>query len=514
MQVSKAIYLVLKYIKLGLWHLLAGFLCYKIHKISGVTYMNQYETIIGLEVHVELFTASKIFCACSTRFGDKPNTNCCPVCLGMPGSLPVLNKRVVEHGVLVGLALNCDISKQSGFDRKNYFYPDLPKAYQVSQFYSPIGRNGHLTIDTGDGDKIIDIQEFHIEEDAGKLIHDAENATSLIDYNRAGIPLIEIVSGPDLRSAKEVVAYLDKLRMILRYLGVSDCKMQEGSFRADINLSVRKLGETELGTRTEMKNMNSFKAIKRAIEEESKRQIGVLEAGGKIVQETRRWDDNGNKSIGMRSKAEVDDYRYYPDPDLPLLEISEDMIIKLQTSLPEFRDEKIVRYQKEYGISETDAEVITSSKEMADLFERTAKLCGRPREVSNWLMVEGMRILKEEDMDPWDIRLTPDRLWKIILMIDKGRLNRTKAKEVFEKVFVEGLDPEEYVVRHGLGMISDDKALRVVVVKVLDDNPQSVIDFKSGKTKAYGYLVGQAMKAMKGKADPGLINSILKELLQ
>lgn len=476
--------------------------------------MKQYETVIGLEVHVELSTASKIFCACSTRFGEKPNTNCCPVCLGMPGALPVLNKKVVEHAISAGLALNCNISMKSAFDRKNYFYPDLPKAYQISQLYYPIARDGGLAIDTEHGEKIIGIHELHIEEDVGKLIHDEVNNVTLVDYNRAGVPLIEIVSEPDMRTAEEVVAYLDKLRMILSYLGVSDCKMQEGSMRVDINLSVREIGELKFGTRTEMKNMNSFKAIARAIEEESKRQIGILEAGGIVVQETRRWDYRKCESIRMRTKEKAQDYRYFPEPDLLPLEISKEWILKLQSSLPEFRDEKIVRYQKDYGISEYDAGVLTSSKEMAELFEESTKLCNLPKEVSNWLMTEGMRILREKDMDPWEICLSPDRLSKLILMIDRGKINRTKAKEVFEKVFLENVDPEEYVEQHGLGMISDDKMLRMVALKVLDENPQSVSDYKSGKTKAFGYMVGQVMKALKGKADPRLVNTILRELLK
>lgn len=476
--------------------------------------MKQYETVIGLEVHVELSTASKIFCACSTAFGEKPNTNCCPVCTGMPGTLPKLNRKVVEHAILAGLALNCNISKNCMFDRKNYFYPDLPKAYQVSQLYSPIARNGGITIDTTKGEKYIGIHELHIEEDAGKLMHDTDNGITLVDYNRSGVPLIEIVSEPDMRHAEEVVAYLDKLRMILRYLGVSDCKMQEGSLRADINLSVREIGTSKLGTRTEIKNMNSFKAISRAIEGEGKRQIGILESGGLIVQETRRWDDSKNESIRMRSKEEAQDYRYFPEPDLAPMEISEEWIGRLRTSLPEYRDEKIVRYQKEYGLSEYTSGVLTSSKEMADLFEQTTKLCNLPHEVSNWLMVEGMRILKENGIDPADICLTPDRLSSLIIMVDEGMINRIKAKEVFEIAFFHNVEPKEYVKMHGLEMISDDKMLRMLVRKVFDENPQSVSDYKSGRKKAFGYLVGQTMKRVKGQADPTLINLIIKELLE
>ncbi len=475
--------------------------------------MKTYETVIGLEVHVELATKSKIFCACTTQFGGEPNTHCCPVCTGMPGTLPVLNKQVVEYAIAAGLALNCSITQKCKFDRKNYFYPDLPKAYQVSQLYLPIARDGGIEIETMAGKKTVRIHEIHMEEDAGKLIHDPWGDCTLVDFNRCGVPLIEIVSEPDMRSAEEVVAYLEKLKLILQYLGVSDCKMQEGSLRADINLSVRELGAAEFGTRTEMKNMNSFKAIARAIEGERKRQIELLEFGKKVIQETRRWDDNKDSSFAMRSKEDAQDYRYFPEPDLPPIEISDDWLDLIRKRQPELRDEKMLRYQKEFEIPAYDASIITSSKHLADLFEGTTALCGKPKEVSNWLMVETMRLLKEGEMDAEEITFSPAQLAKLIQMVDSNQINRTVAKEVFEKIFKENADPEAYVEQHGLGMVADSGLLRTAIQKVLSENPQSVADYQSGKVKAMGFLVGQTMKEMRGKADPAAVNQLVRELL-
>ena len=475
--------------------------------------MKAYETVIGLEVHVELATKTKIFCSCTTEFGGDPNTHCCPVCTGMPGTLPVLNKQVVEYAVAAGLALDCKITQKCKFDRKNYFYPDLPKAYQVSQLYFPICRDGKLEIETESVKKTIGIHEIHMEEDAGKLVHDPWEDCTLVDYNRCGVPLIEIVSEPDMRSAEEVIAYLEKLKLILQYLGVSDCKMQEGSLRADINLSVREVGAKEFGTRTEMKNMNSFKAIARAIEGERKRQIELIEYGKKVVQETRRWDDNKDTSFAMRSKEDAQDYRYFPEPDLPPIEISDEWMNGIKQRQPELRDEKMLRYEKEFDIPAYDAGIITSVKQLADLFEKTVAICDKPKEVSNWLMVETMRLLKEQEMEAENISFTPEQLAKMIQMIDEGKINRTVAKEVFEKIFKENVNPEEYVEMHGLGMVSDDGLVRSTIEKILAENPQSVTDYKSGKTKAMGFLVGQSMKALQGKADPAVINQILKELL-
>ncbi|NLP33889.1 MAG: Asp-tRNA(Asn)/Glu-tRNA(Gln) amidotransferase subunit GatB [Clostridiales bacterium] len=475
--------------------------------------MKRYEVVIGLEVHVELSTKTKMFCFCSTEFGGEPNTQCCPVCTGMPGSLPVINKQAVEYAIAAGLALNCDITQQCRFDRKNYFYPDLPKAYQISQLYQPIGRNGGITIDTELGKKTIGIHEIHMEEDAGKLTHIEDGNYTLVDYNRCGIPLIEIVSEPDMHSAKEAIAYLEKLKQILKYLGVSDCKMQEGSLRADINLSVREVGAKELGTRTEMKNMNSFKAIARAIEGEKKRQIALLEKGEPVIRETRRWDDERNASFAMRSKEDARDYRYFPEPDLPPLIISDEWIDDIRNRQPELGDEKMLRFEKEFGIPAYDAKIITSDKYLAQFFEETVAICGRPKEVSNWLMVEVMRLLKEEDIEAEEISFTPVQLAKLIEMIEAGKINRTVAKEVFEHVFKENVDPDEYVIEHGLSMVSDDGVLQSIIEKVIAENRQSVEDYRNGKTKAFGYLVGQTMKETKGKADPKMVNQMIKKIL-
>ena len=475
--------------------------------------MARYETVIGLEVHVELATKTKIFCGCSTEFGGAPNTHTCPVCTGMPGSLPVLNKQVVEYAMAVGLATNCTITQNCKFDRKNYFYPDNPQNYQISQLYLPICRNGKVEINTGSGKKFIGIHEIHMEEDAGKLIHDEWEDCSLVDHNRSGVPLIEIVSEPDMRSAEEVIAYLEKLRLIIQYLGASDCKLNEGSMRADVNLSVREAGTETFGTRTEMKNLNSFKAIARAIESERERQIELIEEGKTVVQETRRWDDNKEHSYAMRSKEDAKDYRYFPEPDLVPIRISSQWIEQVRSRQPEFRDEKMERYVRDYHIPEYDADIITSSKKMADLFEESVSLGGNAKKVSNYLMGETMRLLKEHEMEPEDMGFSPENLTKLIGLLDAGTINGSVAKEVFEKIFLEDIDPERYVEEHGLKMNNDEEGLRAVIGEVIAANPQSVADFRNGKEKAMGFLVGQTMKATGGKADPGMINKILRELL-
>lgn len=473
----------------------------------------QYETVIGLEVHVELATKTKIFCGCSTEFGGAPNTHTCPVCTGMPGSLPVLNKQVAEYAMAIGLAANCEITRVCKFDRKNYFYPDNPQNYQISQLYLPIAKNGYIEIEDSTGKKKVRIHEMHMEEDAGKLIHDEWDDTSLVDYNRSGVPLVEIVSEPDMRSAEEVISYLEKLRMMIQYLGASDCKLQEGSMRADVNLSVREAGSEEMGTRTEMKNLNSFKAIARAIEAERERQIELLESGKPVIQETRRWDDNKEHSYAMRSKEDAKDYRYFPEPDLVPIVISDEWIAEIKSRQPELRSEKLERYKKEFDIPQYDAEIITESKIMADIFEAAAAVCGKPKKVSNWLMVETLRLLKENSMEPEDIKFSPENLAKLVNLTEAGTINSSVAKEVFEKIFYENIDPETYVEKNGLKTVNDESALKAVIDKVVKDNPKSVEDYKSGKEKAIGYLVGQTMKAMKGKADPGLVNQLLREIL-
>ena len=473
----------------------------------------QYETVIGLEVHVELATRTKIFCGCSTAFGAAPNTHTCPVCTGMPGSLPVLNRQVVEYAMAIGLATNCRITRVCKFDRKNYFYPDNPQNYQISQLYLPIARDGYVEIEAGDTKKRVRIHEMHMEEDAGKLIHDEWDDTSLVDYNRSGVPLVEIVSEPDMRSAEEVIAYLEKLRQIIQYLGASDCKLQEGSMRADVNLSVREAGSSQFGTRTEMKNLNSFKAISHAIEGERERQIELLEEGKAVIQETRRWDDNKESSYAMRSKEDAQDYRYFPEPDLVPIVISDEWIEAVKSRQPELRTEKLERYKKEFDIPRYDAEIITESKSMADLFEAATAICKKPKKVSNWLMVETMRLMKEHGMEPEDLRFSPENLAKLIDLADAGVVNSSVAKEVFEKVFSEDVDPEQYVEEHGLKTVHDEGALKAVLEQVIADNPQAVSDYRGGKEKALGALVGQTMKAMKGKANPGMVNQMLREML-
>ena len=473
----------------------------------------QYEMVIGLEVHVELATKTKIFCGCSTAFGGEPNTHTCPVCTGMPGSLPVLNKQVLEYAIAVGLATNCEITRNCKFDRKNYFYPDNPQNYQISQLYLPICRNGRVDIETENGVKSVRIHEIHMEEDAGKLIHDDWYDASLVDYNRSGVPLIEIVSEPDMRSAEEVIAYLETLRNTIQYLGASDCKLNEGSMRADVNLSVREVGSEKFGTRTEMKNLNSFHSIMHAIKGESERQIDLLESGESVVQETRRWDDAKGESYSMRSKEDAMDYRYFPDPDLPPVILSEELIRDMQNRLPEFREDKIKRYQKEFGLSEYDATIITQSVHLARLFEATVGLGCQAKKVSNWIMGEGLRILRERSLDPESIAITPAHFCALIKMNEEKKISNAVAKELFEEAVLSDFDPEERAKERGHFTVRDEGLLRSTVMKVLEENTKSVEDYRGGKEKALGFLVGQTMKAMKGQADPTTVTALLKEFL-
>ncbi len=473
-----------------------------------------YEVIIGLEVHAELSTKTKIFCSCPTKFGAAPNTQTCPICMAMPGTLPVLNEKVVEYAVKAGLATNCEISRNSKNDRKNYFYPDLPKAYQISQYDKPLCEHGYVEIDTKEGKKKIRLTRIHIEEDAGKLNHDEFAGGSLVDLNRAGVPLIEIVSEPDLRSSEEAEEYLRKLKSILEYIEVSDCKMQEGSYRADVNVSVRKKGDTKLGTRTEMKNMNSFRSITRGIEYEIDRQIDVIEEGGVVEQETLRWDDVSGKTFPMRDKEDAQDYRYFPDPDLVAIKLSEEYIENIKNTLPELPETRKERYLQEYGLSEKDANIITSSKYLSDLFEGAIKVCNNPKAVNNWIISDISRILNETEMEPIEIPFDSNQLGKLVILIDKGTISSSIGKKVLEELFENPRDPEEIIKEKGWIQISDEGAIKEVVLKVLEANPQSVADYKGGKDKALGFLVGQAMKETKGKANPKMLNQMFLEELK
>lgn len=475
--------------------------------------MMNYEAVIGLEVHAELLTKTKIFCNCTTEFGGEPNTHVCPVCLGLPGTLPVLNKKVVEYAVKAGLALNCEISKFSKMDRKNYFYPDLPKAYQISQYDLPLCKNGYVEIETSDGvKKKIGLTRIHIEEDAGKLMHENVDG-SLVDYNRTGVPLIEIVSEPDMRTPEEAYLYLTKLKSVLEYSEVSDCKMQEGSLRVDTNVSVRPVGSKEFGTKIELKNLNSFKAVQKALEYEIKRQIKLIEGGETIVQETRRWNEQKGITESMRSKEEAHDYRYFPDPDLVPIIVSDEWKEEIRKSLPEMPEHKKERFVTQYGIPEYDASVITSSKPLADFFEKCVLEYSSAKTVSNWIMGEMMRLLKETGKEVEEVLIKPHQMASLLNLIDNGTITGSIAKTVFEEMFATGKNPEEIVEEKGLKQLSNEDEIREIALKVIEDNPKSVEDYKNGKDKAIGFLVGQIMKATKGKANPQLANKILLEEL-
>ena len=475
---------------------------------------NDYEMVMGLEVHAELSTKTKIFCSCPTEFGGDPNTHTCPICMAMPGTLPVLNEKVVEYAVKAGLATNCEISRDSKNDRKNYFYPDLPKAYQISQFDKPLCEHGYIEIEDDEGNpKKIRLTRIHIEEDAGKLNHNEFGGGSLVDLNRAGVPLIEIVSEPDLRSSGEAERYLKKLKSILEYIEVSDCKMQEGSLRADVNVSVRKKGSDKLGTRTEMKNMNSFKAITRAIEYEAERQADVIEDGGKIDQETLRWDDVSGKTFPMRDKEDAQDYRYFPDPDLVAIRLSEEYIENIKNNLPELPESRKARYMDEFKLSEKDSNLLTASKYLSNLFEEAEEICKNAKAVANWILSDISRILNEKEMEAEEIPFTGKELAKLVELIEKGTISSAIGKKVITELFENPKNPEEIIKEKGWIQISDEGAIKEVVMKVLENNPQSVADYKAGKDKALGFLVGQAMKETKGKANPQMLNKMFLEEL-
>ncbi len=470
-----------------------------------------WETVVGLEVHVELKTESKMFCSCPVTFGTAPQSNCCPVCLGLPGSLPVLNEKALLYAVKTGLALECGIAPRSRFDRKNYYYPDLPKAYQISQLYLPLCREGKLRIDTETGKKDIRIHEIHMEEDAGKLLH--ENGVTKIDYNRCGVPLIEIVTEPDFRNGDEAVNFLEKLRLVLIYLGVSDGKLQEGSMRADINLSVRHKGETKLGTRTEMKNLGSFRAVKKAIDFESRRQIEILENGGKVTMDTLRWDEDGEKAVFMRTKESAADYRYFPEPDLPEIVLSEERVEEIKKELPELREAKAERFVKEYGLPEYDALMLTERVKTAELFEKTVSLGSAAKEVSNWILGEGLRLLKERGERAENL-VTPEQLNDIISLLNAGDISRAAAKEVFEAVSKEAVSVGFIVEQKGLRQINDDTVVKAAVLQVIAKNGKAVGEYRAGKDKVFGYLVGECMRALNGKGNHKQVSEILKRILE
>ena len=476
--------------------------------------VENYETVIGLEVHAELSTKTKIFCSCKTDFGAKPNTQICPICMALPGTLPVLNEKVVEYAVKAGLATNCSISKDSKNDRKNYFYPDLPKSYQISQFDKPLCNNGYVEIEDDEGNiKKIRILRIHIEEDAGKLNHNEFGAGSLVDLNRAGVPLIEIVSEPDMRSAGEAERYLKKLKSILEYIEVSDCKMQEGSLRADVNVSVHKKGEP-FGTRTEMKNMNSFKSILRAIEYERDRQIEEIEMGNAIEQETLRWDDVAGRTFSMRNKEDAQDYRYFPEPDLVGIKLSDEYIQNIKNNLPEMPESRKSRYMTELGLSEKDSNSIVVSKYLSDFFEKSGEICNNYKAVCNWLNSDIARILNEQELEPEGIPFKEEDLAELVTLIDKGTISSSIAKKVLDEMFEEPRKPSKIIEEKGWIQISDEAQIKEVVKNILEKNEQSVLDYKAGKDRALGFLVGQAMKETKGKANPKMLNEMFLDELK
>lgn len=475
-----------------------------------------YITVCGLEVHTELATKTKIFCNCTTEFGGEPNTHVCEICSGMPGTLPVVNKKVVEFAVRTGLALNCEITQYNKFDRKNYFYPDLPKAYQISQLYLPICRNGWVEINDSinGGKKKVRIHEIHMEEDAGKLVHDEWTDSTLVNYNRCGVPLLEIVSEPDIASADEAVEYVEKLRAILQFCGVSDCKMQEGSLRADVNVSVMEKGATEFGTRTEMKNINSFKAIHNAVEVEAERQIELIEDGEKVVQETRRWDDSKGTSYAMRSKEDAQDYKYFPEPDLPPIELSDEYVQNIKDTLPELPEAKKARYISEYGLSEYDANMICSDKNYAKLFDTTVEITKNPKDSAHWIMGDLMKLMNDSQTLPENMAFRAESLGETINLLNNNKISRDSAKKVLKAVFEKDVIPADYVKENNMEMVSDTGAIKAIVEEIVANNPKAVAEYKEGKEKSFNFLIGQSMRALKGKAPASEVTKLLKDILK
>ena len=474
----------------------------------------KWETVIGLETHVELATANKLFCSCSTAFGAEPNRNCCPLCLGKPGAKPVLNEQAVELAVRGALALGCRVEPVSMFDRKHYSSPDLPRGYQITQFYRPLAKDGTVHFTTEDGrDCAVGIAELHLEDDAGRMLHDRENGCASVDFNRSGVPLIEIVTQPDFRDGEEVVAYLEELKTILQYLGVSDCKLQEGSLRCDVNLSVRPLGSKTFGTRTEMKNLGSFRAVRRAVAYESQRQIALLESGGQVAQETRRWDEDKNESVAMRVKENASDYRYIPEPDLLPLRLSEEKLAVWRAAQPELPAEKRERYARECDLPDYDIGVLTSQRALAEFFEETVAFGASPKQAANWILGQVLRQLSQRGLEAAELPLKPKVLARIIAMVEEGRINRNTAVQVFDAVF-DGGDPDAYVKDNGLELVCDTAAVERAVEQVLREHPGPVSDFQAGKEKSFGFLVGQTMRLLGGKADPKAVNIILKNKLR
>ncbi|XPV75205.1 MAG: Asp-tRNA(Asn)/Glu-tRNA(Gln) amidotransferase subunit GatB [Desulfovibrio sp.] len=475
--------------------------------------MGQYETVIGLEVHAQMLTKSKIFCGCSTKFGNEPNENVCAVCSGMPGVLPVLNKKAVEYAAKMGMAIECTINKKSIFARKNYFYPDLPKGYQISQFELPICEHGRIVIEKGDGEKVIGVTRIHMEEDAGKNIHSSVENISSVDLNRTGVPLIEIVSEPDMRSSDEAVAYLKKLHAILVNLRICDGNMEEGSFRCDANVSVRPYGQEEFGTRTELKNVNSFRNVQRAIDYEVDRQIDLIEDGEEVIQETRLFNADKGTTHSMRGKADAHDYRYYPDPDLVPLVLKDEWLEQWRSELPELPVARCERYINDFGLNKQDAEQMSADRDLAEYFDAAVKIYNQPKKLVNWLTGDFTRERNAQGIAPSECKMTPEKFAELVRIVDEGLISAKNAKDVFAELFTEGLDPEKYVKDKGMVQISDSSALETAVDKVIADNPDEVEAFKGGKKKLMSFFIGQIMRETKGQANPGIVSKLLNEKL-